>query len=125
MNSTVLEFICSVCLQHFNISKRPMVLYCGHTFCSVCIKNLNNCPTCRNPIENGPFGLNKDFETFLKTQNKQYNSIDGNYCTFHFLKIFFLLKFLLKDQYLTIDLIIQMCRSQMESSPDELDFELS
>jgi hypothetical protein len=31
---------CSICLETYNMKKRPLILVCGHTFCEVCLQNM-------------------------------------------------------------------------------------
>lgn len=48
---TIQNADCSICLNHYDI---PVVLDCNHTFCFLCIKEVNlhgmTCPLCRNNI---------------------------------------------------------------------------
>ncbi len=53
--TTILETDCQVCFLGFNSTEnRPLVLKCGHTFCSSCLTQLYrqqkiSCPFCKAP----------------------------------------------------------------------------
>lgn len=46
------HLICSICLEHYNLKSKPVLLSCGHTFCASCLSSLSHesrikCPLCR------------------------------------------------------------------------------
>ena len=47
-------FNCNICFLIYNETRKPIMLLCGHSFCSICIEALhphdNLCPSCRKVI---------------------------------------------------------------------------
>ena len=46
---------CKICFSKYDLSRKPLILFCGHTLCSICIKSVieqnKACPTCRTVIQ--------------------------------------------------------------------------
>lgn len=85
--------VCSVCLDSFNESSRiPLLLCCGHTFCSECIKSILSsknkikCPNCNKEDTRQPKDLSRNYilsEIVLKLSYAQYTKEDIWTCKLH------------------------------------------
>ena len=41
---------CAVCWRDFSSAIRPVLLPCGHTYCTECSASLRSCPLCRKKV---------------------------------------------------------------------------
>lgn len=83
------EFNCSICEQDYDAGTRdPLMLPCGHTFCSSCLQkllssSLNHCPEDRTPISVTSISeLPKNF-SLLRLLNKNSVKQDTTICKDH------------------------------------------
>lgn len=83
------ELCCSICEENYDPGTRdPLMLPCGHTFCSVCLKNLLStsmlfCPEDRSQISIVSLSdLPKNF-SLLRMLNKNNAKSDSNMCKDH------------------------------------------
>ncbi|OMJ93388.1 hypothetical protein SteCoe_3630 [Stentor coeruleus] len=83
------EFNCSICEQDYDAGTRdPLMLPCGHTFCSICLQkllssSLNHCPEDRTPISATSISeLPKNF-SLLRLLNKNSIKQDTTMCKDH------------------------------------------
>ena len=83
------ELCCSICEENFEAGiKDPLMLSCGHTFCSNCLKNMVLssqlfCPEDRSPINIKSISeLPKNF-SLLRMLNKNTSKQDNSVCKDH------------------------------------------
>ena len=83
------ELCCSICEENYDSSTRePLMLPCGHTFCSVCLKSLLStstlfCPEDRSQISITSLSeLPKNF-SLLRMLNKNLSRSESNLCKDH------------------------------------------
>ena len=84
---------CAVCLEYFNDHKRaPLLLVCGHTFCSDCIKSMHSskskirCPNCNKEDSRAPKDLPKNHmvtDLVLKLSYSRPTTKDPWLCRVH------------------------------------------
>lgn len=55
---------CCICLEDYNDNK--IKLLCGHSVCKGCIKNINKCPYCRQPLKNDSVSLMYKIKDIVK-----------------------------------------------------------
>lgn len=56
---------CEICKEPYTYGRDPMVINCGHSFCSYCIYKMNRCPFDKEPIKK----INKNYQYINLLQN--------------------------------------------------------